>query len=73
MWDKSTGEPYGNAIVWQDTRTDKTRPHMRHLEGVHLALIAGLDAAAHDVVGAPSAASGGREESPRYVRPPELL
>ncbi|MDQ3325164.1 MAG: glycerol kinase GlpK [Actinomycetota bacterium] len=23
VWDKNTGEPYGNAIVWQDTRTDK--------------------------------------------------
>jgi glycerol kinase len=23
VWDPVTGEPYGNAIVWQDTRTDK--------------------------------------------------
>ena len=23
VWDPDTGEPYGNAIVWQDTRTDK--------------------------------------------------
>jgi glycerol kinase len=23
VWDPTTGEPYGNAIVWQDTRTDK--------------------------------------------------
>ena len=23
LWDKSTGEPVHNAIVWQDTRTDK--------------------------------------------------
>ena len=23
VWDPNTGEPYGNAIVWQDTRTDK--------------------------------------------------
>jgi glycerol kinase len=23
VWSKSTGEPYYNAIVWQDTRTDK--------------------------------------------------
>ncbi|WP_305041040.1 glycerol kinase GlpK [Geoalkalibacter sp.] len=22
-WDKKTGQPYANAIVWQDTRTDK--------------------------------------------------
>ena len=21
LWDKNTGEPFGNAIVWQDTRT----------------------------------------------------
>jgi glycerol kinase len=23
VWDKKTGKSYGNAIVWQDTRTDK--------------------------------------------------
>lgn len=23
IWDKNTGQPYYNAIVWQDTRTDK--------------------------------------------------
>ena len=23
VWNRTTGEPYGNAIVWQDTRTDK--------------------------------------------------
>ena len=23
VWDRTTGEPYGNAIVWQDTRTDE--------------------------------------------------
>jgi glycerol kinase len=23
LWNKATGIPYGNAIVWQDTRTDK--------------------------------------------------
>ena len=23
VWNPKTGEPYGNAIVWQDTRTDK--------------------------------------------------
>ena len=23
VWDKNTGRPYGHAIVWQDTRTDK--------------------------------------------------
>ncbi len=23
VWDRRTGQPYGNAIVWQDTRTDE--------------------------------------------------
>src|SRR3954465_15795521 len=23
VWDKNTGRPYYNAIVWQDTRTDR--------------------------------------------------
>jgi glycerol kinase len=23
VWDRKTGRPYGNAIVWQDTRTDR--------------------------------------------------
>src|SRR4051794_33646191 len=23
VWDRNTGEPFHNAIVWQDTRTDK--------------------------------------------------
>ncbi len=23
MWDRNTGEPIHNALVWQDTRTDK--------------------------------------------------
>ena len=23
MWNRRTGRPYGNAIVWQDTRTDR--------------------------------------------------
>ena len=23
VWDRNTGRPYGNAIVWQDTRTDQ--------------------------------------------------
>jgi glycerol kinase len=23
VWDKNTGQPYHNAVVWQDTRTDK--------------------------------------------------
>ncbi len=30
VWDKNTGKPYHNAIVWQDTRTDKL---IRELEG----------------------------------------
>ncbi|MFE3545414.1 glycerol kinase GlpK [Nocardia sp. NPDC059177] len=33
VWNRHTGRPYGNAIVWQDTRTDR--------------LIADLDAAGH--------------------------
>jgi len=23
VWNRRTGQPYGNAIVWQDTRTDR--------------------------------------------------
>ncbi len=30
VWDKNTGKPYHNAIVWQDTRTDKL---IKELEG----------------------------------------
>jgi glycerol kinase len=30
VWDKNTGKPYYNAIVWQDTRTDKI---CKELEG----------------------------------------
>jgi glycerol kinase len=30
VWDKNTGKPYYNAIVWQDTRTDKI---IKDLEG----------------------------------------
>ncbi len=30
VWDKNTGKPYFNAIVWQDTRTDRI---IRDLEG----------------------------------------
>jgi glycerol kinase len=30
VWDKNTGKPYYNAIVWQDTRTDKI---IKGLEG----------------------------------------
>ncbi|MCB8984264.1 MAG: glycerol kinase GlpK [Ardenticatenaceae bacterium] len=30
VWDKNTGKPYHNAIVWQDTRTDKI---IKDLEG----------------------------------------
>ena len=26
VWDRSTGKPYYNAIVWQDTRTDQHLP-----------------------------------------------
>ncbi len=27
IWDKQTGQPYGNAIVWQDTRTKQICDH----------------------------------------------
>lgn len=30
VWDKNTGKPYYNAIVWQDTRTDKL---IKEMEG----------------------------------------
>ena len=29
MWDRQTGEPVHNAIVWQDTRTDRARARAR--------------------------------------------
>jgi glycerol kinase len=32
LWDARTGEPVGNAIVWQDTRTDRL---IRRLAGEH--------------------------------------
>jgi glycerol kinase len=32
LWDAETGEPVGNAIVWQDTRTDQL---IRQLAGEH--------------------------------------
>ncbi len=28
IWDKQTGQPYGNAIVWQDTRTKQICDHL---------------------------------------------
>ncbi|MFD3706324.1 glycerol kinase GlpK [Nocardia sp. NPDC058658] len=36
VWNRRTGRPYGNAIVWQDTRTDR--------------IIADLDAAGHSAL-----------------------
>lgn len=30
VWDKNTGKPYYNAIVWQDTRTDKIVTRLAH-------------------------------------------
>jgi glycerol kinase len=31
LWDRRTGRPYGNAIVWQDTRTDRLVEEMARL------------------------------------------
>ncbi|PTK34755.1 glycerol kinase, partial [Staphylococcus hominis] len=33
VWDKNTGEPIYNAIVWQDTRTDKIVRELAGSEG----------------------------------------
>jgi len=33
VWDKKTGKPYGNAIVWQDTRTRFLCDQLAELEG----------------------------------------
>ncbi len=33
VWDKNTGRPYHNAIVWQDTRTDKICNRLAQNEG----------------------------------------
>ncbi|SHJ83005.1 glycerol kinase [Malonomonas rubra DSM 5091] len=33
VWDKNTGQPYYNAIVWQDTRTDKICDELMGDEG----------------------------------------
>src|SRR3977135_2470225 len=41
VWDRQTGEPLCNAIVWQDTRTDAT---VRELAGSH-----GVDRLRHSV------------------------
>src|SRR5512141_2398420 len=32
-WDRTTGEPIGNAIVWQDTRTDRLVAELAHDDG----------------------------------------
>ncbi|MEG4942497.1 glycerol kinase GlpK [Microcoleus sp. F4-D5] len=33
IWDRNTGKPYGNAIVWQDTRTHKICEKLGEVEG----------------------------------------
>ncbi|MEG4808276.1 glycerol kinase GlpK [Microcoleus sp. F8-D3] len=33
IWDRNTGKPYGNAIVWQDTRTHKICEQLAEVEG----------------------------------------
>ena len=35
VWDRSTGEPIHNAIVWQDTRTDQLVRELAGTEGVN--------------------------------------
>src|ERR1700753_2626661 len=37
VWNRRTGRPYGNAIVWQDTRTDRIAgaPHRGRRGGVN--------------------------------------
>jgi glycerol kinase len=30
VWNRRTGRPYGNAIVWQDTRTDRIAAALDH-------------------------------------------
>ncbi|NJC72235.1 glycerol kinase GlpK [Planosporangium thailandense] len=34
LWDRRTGVPYGNAIVWQDTRTDSLVDELARVPGV---------------------------------------
>ncbi|NEW30639.1 FGGY family carbohydrate kinase, partial [Nocardia cyriacigeorgica] len=34
LWDRRTGRPVGNAIVWQDTRTDDLVAHLSARPGV---------------------------------------
>jgi glycerol kinase len=52
VWNRRTGRPYGNAIVWQDTRTDRA---MRALErdgrGDVIRRISGLPPAAYFAAG----------------------
>jgi glycerol kinase len=34
LWDKQTGKPFGNAIVWQDTRTKAICDHLAEFGGI---------------------------------------
>jgi glycerol kinase len=34
LWDRATGEPVHNAIVWQDTRTDRLCNELARVEGI---------------------------------------
>ena len=48
VWDRSTGRPYHNAIVWQDTRTDRiARDLERHGHGDLIRHRAGLPPATY--------------------------
>ncbi|MCB0051840.1 MAG: glycerol kinase, partial [Caldilinea sp.] len=33
VWNRKTGKPYHNAIVWQDTRTDRICAELGRVEG----------------------------------------
>jgi glycerol kinase len=42
LWDKKTGQPVYNAIVWQDKRTDKTCQKLRKTNGTYVKKATGL-------------------------------
>ncbi|KQY58674.1 glycerol kinase [Aeromicrobium sp. Root495] len=47
VWDRRTGEPYANAIVWQDTRTDKIAAVLKAEHGDTICHRSGLPPAAY--------------------------
>tara|TARA_B110001454_G_scaffold171291_1_gene161987 strand:- start:15355 stop:16848 length:1494 start_codon:yes stop_codon:yes gene_type:complete len=42
LWDKQTGKPVHNAIVWQDKRTDKICSKLRKANGKYVKAVTGL-------------------------------